>query len=72
MTPLHIKPQSIQRDDSMSESAAALYTASSVEQLQQLRALGQGPVHLIVGNGIVRYTPAALGAWLRAKSEAST
>ena len=51
--------------------AAAIYTGSKPNYLEKLRCTGGGPV-FIKRNGLVRYDPDDLDAWLQAGRRKST
>jgi len=60
-----------ERRPPLDTDAAAIYTGTKPNYLEKLRCNGDGPV-FIKRNGLVRYDPNDLDAWLEAGKRQST
>jgi hypothetical protein len=60
-----------ERRPPLDTEAAAIYTTTKPNYLEKLRCNGDGPV-FIKRNGLVRYDPDDLDAWLEAGKQIST
>lgn len=60
-----------ERRPPLDTAAAAIYTGAKPNYLEKLRCTGGGPV-FIKRNGLVRYDPDDLDAWLEAGKRRST
>jgi predicted DNA-binding transcriptional regulator AlpA len=56
----------------LTPSEVAQYLGMSVAQLAQLRYTGKGPTYLALSPRKIRYTEAALRAWLASRAQTST
>ena len=60
-----------ERRPPLDTDAAAVYTSTKPNYLEKLRCNGDGPI-FIKRNGLVRYDPDDLDAWLEAGKKRST